>query len=215
MRAWRGAPRARGRLSRPRRLIAPYRGPLNADVRPLKPAMSERLAFLVVIGIALLVSAGLVHLDLWDKAQQLKVETRNLLKNRAIWFASDISNYNFSIVHFSAGGAPPPMRVVVTNGVVQSANLSCPFPHTQDFCRKWEASSEGHLRSRAAPSRAKTIPQLFDQVYMSQKGSHEGRARVVAEFDPAFGFPTRFSFDDPKGEDEEWGFEISQFAIIQ
>ena len=30
----RGAPRARGRLSRPRRFLGLYRGPLNADVRP-------------------------------------------------------------------------------------------------------------------------------------------------------------------------------------
>ena len=136
--------------------------------------MSERRAFLVVIGIALLVSAGLVHLDRWDKAQQLKVETRNLLKNRAIWFASDISNYNFSIVHFSAGGAPPPMRVVVTNGVVQSANLSCPFPHTQDFCRKWEASRKDIFDPEQLLQRAKTIPQLFDQVYMIRKVAMKG-----------------------------------------
>ena len=175
--------------------------------------MSERRAYLVVIGIVLLVCAGLVYLDRLDKAQQLKVETRNLLKNRAIWFASDISNYDFSIVYFSAWGAPPPMRVVVRNGVVQSASLFCPPPHTLDFCREWEASRKDIYDPEQLLQYAKTLPQLFDQVSKSRTDNYD--AQVIAEFDPRFGFPTRFSFDDPKGDDDEFRFEVSEFTVIE
>jgi hypothetical protein len=46
----------------------------------------------------------------------------------------------------------------------------------------------------------RALPQLFDQVSKSRTDNHD--ARIIAEFDSTFGFPTRFRFDDPKGEDE-------------
>ena len=132
--------------------------------------------------------------------------------NRALWEAAGIANYEFNIVHYGAAPAPP-MRVNVREGAVHSASLLCLPPRTEDMCRAWEESRKDEYAPDRLVSRAKSFPQLIDIVsWLTQQDRH---ARTLLQFDTTYGFPVRFNFDDPDGDDEEFGFEVSEFRVIQ
>ena len=73
-------------------------------------AWSERLAFKVFFGIAFFVGAGLLYLD------RNKVAPPDpTAAGRAMWNASGISNYEFTIMYYGTN-PPPPTQVVVVTG---------------------------------------------------------------------------------------------------
>jgi len=135
--------------------------------------------------------------------------------HRARWNATGISDYEYSIEHFTAGQPLPPLNVVVKDENVVTAKLRCFPPHPEEQCKSlerfWiERSSNGDLLSYA-----RTIPQLFDEISKARADANKQDARVLVTFDSKHGFPTRFTFDNPRGDDEEYGFQISGFVVIR
>jgi Family of unknown function (DUF6174) len=133
--------------------------------------------------------------------------------NLAKWNASGISNYEFSIIQYAYSPEAPPMRVVVENGAIQSATLLC--LNTENYCREWTEQWKDIYGPDKLPTYARTIPQLFELMSRIRDHPYDRDARVLAEFDPTYGFPTRFSFDNPNTSDDEYSFEISDFTVIQ
>jgi hypothetical protein len=135
--------------------------------------------------------------------------------HRALWNASGISNYEYSIVQSAYSPEAPPMHVVVRAGAVQSATLLCLPPSTEDTCRKWAEAWKDIYGPDKLPTYAKTIPQLFDRISTMRADPYDRDAWVLALFDPTYGFPTRFSFDNPKTSDDEYSFQVLDFTVIQ
>lgn len=178
-------------------------------VRRHEATMSERRAFLAFLFVVLLVWAGLIHRD----REQLQIEKRQFESNQALWEASNLSNYDFSIRHFAAWSAPPPMRIVVIDGTVKSAVLLCLPPLTEAACKSWKDNWKEQYGPNQIINHAKSISQLYELVTSRRKSDPDARVHMV--FDPTHGFPTRFSIDNPETADDEYGFEIFHFTVTQ
>jgi len=133
--------------------------------------------------------------------------------SRALWDAASISNYDFSVEHFAAWSKPPPMRIVVRSNAVESATLLCHPPTTEDFCRLWQES----WKERYGPDRliehARSITQLLDDAALRSRQDPD--ARVSFELDPTYGFPARYSINNLDVADDEYGFHIFDFKVVQ
>ena len=173
-------------------------------------AWSERAQFSVFLGLAVLVGSGLLYRD-----RHKEPPSDPTLHARELWSQSGVSSYAFDIIYYGAIPEAPPMRIVVRDGAVHSADLLCQPPLTEESCSAWfEMRMEEYGPGRLI-KHAKTIPQLFDRMSIARAHPHDWNARIFTEFDPTYGFPERFSFDNPNGEDEEYGFEISNFTVSQ
>lgn len=135
--------------------------------------------------------------------------------HRAIWNAASISSYEFQLVPAGAAPTSPPLHIVVKNGQVSSTSIPCPpgasDHECDDVARRWSGRGE----TSGFATNGKTIPQIFDEVSQEQLGAKNGRVQVQIAFDPTYGFPSRFYVDDPQEFDEEYGFRISQFKILE
>lgn len=135
--------------------------------------------------------------------------------HRTKWQEAGISDYEFSIVHFGAVQSAPPMRVLVRDGKVQSATLSCLPSQSADNCNALEQAWLARRGGGALVDHAKTIPQIFDEIISVRAAASKQKARIQVTFDSTFGYPTRFNFDDPTGDDDEFGFQISEFKVTE
>lgn len=168
--------------------------------------MTNRLSLLLVFAFGLSLPVPLCASGPWHD---------QLTRNRTVWDTSSIANYEFTLVQHRAWSPLPPMRIVVRNGLVHSAHVDCDYLQSQRTsasfdCSKCDCSK---LSTEELEYESKTIPQLFDIVASRQKGDPE--AEIEITFHRKYGFPIRFSLDNPRGFDEEYGFEISKFHIAR
>ena len=133
--------------------------------------------------------------------------------DRTVWNSSGISDYDFSIIQFSAWSAPPPVRVVVRSQPVQSATMLCLPPGTEDFCRAWLEARKDRYGPDGLINHAKSISQLFDVIASTSQS--DPKARIDLVLDPTYGFPASFRFDNPDTDDDEYGFQITDFVAHQ
>jgi len=171
--------------------------------------MPERRAFLIFLPVVLLVWAGLIYRE----RQQLEAEKREFESNRMLWEGSNLSNYEFSIRHFAAWIAPPPMRIVVRDGTVTSAALLCLPPHTEDWCKSWAENWKEQYGPDRIINHAQSISQLYELV--ASKSMNDPNARIHLKFDSHYGYLTRFGIDNPEIADDEFGFEVFAFKVTQ
>src|SRR5688572_16772402 len=133
--------------------------------------------------------------------------------SRALWDAAGISNYDFSVEHFAAWSKPPPMRIVVRDKTVESAALLCLPPATEEFCRSWQESWKKMYGPARLIDHARNITQLLDDAALRSKQDPDARVRF--ELDLTYGFPARFSIDNLDADDDEYGFHIFDFKVVQ
>jgi hypothetical protein len=60
---------------------------------------------------------------------------------------------------------------------------------------------------------ARSITQLLDDAAL--RSEQDPHARVLFELDPTHGFPVRFSIDDLDSDDDEYGFHVFDFKVVQ
>jgi hypothetical protein len=135
--------------------------------------------------------------------------------HRATWDASGVSSYSYEITYYGAVPDAPPMRTIVRNDMVESAVLLCRPPLTQANCDAWLEMRKDQYGPDGLMNHARTIPLLFDRMIAVRSDPFDWDARIQAEFDPTYGYPLRFSFDNPVSNDDEFAFEVSHFTVIQ
>ena len=173
-------------------------------------AWSERSQFQIFVGLAVLVGVSLIYRD-----RHREAPPDPTLRARETWGTAGIASYAFDIRYYGAVPEAPPMRIIVRDGAVHSAELLCRPPNAKEYCRAWLELKIDEYGPDRLINHAKTIPQLFDRMSTARANPNDWKARLFTEFNPTYGFPERFSFDNPHGEDEEYGFEVSNFTVSQ
>jgi hypothetical protein len=132
--------------------------------------------------------------------------------DRDRWKAARVVSYQYSIRHSFGMNRPIAYRVIVNDGILESASLLCIYPLSEDDCRVWSSIWNEEIGLQGKVYRPMTIPQLFD--YIDSYGQ-EPNTTIQVDIDPTFGYPAKFTFDIITAFDDEERFEIFDFKLIK
>jgi len=122
-------------------------------------------------------------------------------RNEAKWQERALDDYRI-VVRVSSLWHMQTHTVVVRDGVVVEASATCtPAPIQGRECEVRPFDGEAYL-----------VPGLFDQArWIAARGQAQ---HMQIEFDARYGYPTRIRYDDPEVIDEEWGWGVEEFEVL-
>jgi len=127
---------------------------------------------------------------------------RAIRQGEHLWQERDVRSYRIqvatiSIWHYQVHD------VTVQDGQVVTATARCePAPTEMGKCEVEDFDPEEF-----------TVPALFERARWLA-GQDDGRWSKV-QIDPSYGFPRMLSFDDPDIIDEEWGWGVRGFEVLE
>lgn len=147
---------------------------------------------LICLVVMLASCSSVQHLSLQNEVEQ--AEQR--------WAEHGVDDYRIIVVTSSIWHMQI-HDIVVRNGVVAEASATCePAPVEMGKCEVQPFEAEEY-----------TVPGLFARARWLAQSRDAQYGRI--EFDSTYSFPVRMSFNHPEMIDEEWGWRVETFEVLE
>ena len=120
---------------------------------------------------------------------------------QARWRESGLDDYRI-VVRDSSLWHMQTHDILVRDGLVVEASATCsPAPIEGRECEVRSFEGETYI-----------VPGLFERArWIAARGKAQ---HIQIEFDARYGYPTRIRYDDPEVIDEEWGWGVEEFEVL-